>query len=78
MTTETNDRLLVAFLNLPADELNAIRDAYYKASDGLLELSRLMKTANVPKGFELTFAHEMRKISNANQEFMRSKLGQIL
>lgn len=71
----TADRLRDAIRQLDPDHANEIREAYYKASEGLARLDSLLSEADeVTRGL----AGEKHHVSTARKEFGRCQLGRIL
>jgi hypothetical protein len=69
------DRLKPILANLDRKHYAELRDAYYKAAEGLASLESLIaEAADQHRGL----AGEMKHVRNARQQFDRCGLGKVL
>jgi hypothetical protein len=69
------ERLKPILANLDAQHYSDLREAYYKAAEGLASLQRLLEEASeLHRGL----AGELRHVRDAKREFDRCGLGEIL
>lgn len=57
--------------NLPADQATDLREAYYKAAEGLAVLKEVLEATDLP-------ADELAAVTKALAAFDKSKLGAVL
>jgi hypothetical protein len=78
MTTEQTNALTDAITRIPPSRYHEIRNAYYKAAEGLRSLADALEIADVEEGVETVLLDIHLVACQALDAIVNTRLGQVL